>query len=150
MKDSFANFQEWERVLETLKKIKQKDELHKHQSDLIRMLKFKGNWRVREGALDAVLQITQPTSDLVSEILQIVMDDNLYYEARVMACNALKKFADHYRYNSKGHNTLSRLAVSKRLKALNAVPQPPMLSHAVTKCLNTIAGLEKKNQNPAA
>lgn len=150
MKDSLANLQEWERVLEALKKIKRKGELHKHQADLIRMLKYKGNWRIREAALEAVLQITHPMSNLVSEILQIVMDDNLYYEARVMACNALNKFVDNYNNNSNGHRTLSRLAVAKQLTALNAVPQPPMLSHAVTKCLNNMAGFEEKNQNPAA
>ncbi len=150
MKDSLGNFQEWERVLEQLKKIEKNGDLHRYQPDLIRMLKYKGNWRLREAALEAIKQLKHPATLLVSEILNIIMDDNLYYEARVMACNTLNKLINHYNNNSNGYRTLARLGVAKHLTALNAVPQPPMLSSAVTKCLNNMAGFDGSNQDPAA
>ena len=139
MDHSLDNFQEWERVLATLEKIKRRGDLHHFQNDLIRLLKYRGNWRLCEAALKAIQHIQQPTAPLVSEVLTIIMDDNLYYEVRAMACHTLNGLIHRYKSSSNGCQTLARLPIAKHLKALTSVPQPPILSTAASACLASMA-----------
>lgn len=139
MDHSLDNFQDWEGVLDTLEKIKKKGVLHHYQTDLIRLLKYRGNWRLCEAALQAIRQIKQPTAPLVSEVLNIIMDDNLYYEVRAMACHTLNELIHHHKNCANGCKSLTRLPIAKHLKTLTAVPQPPILSSAASTCLASMA-----------
>lgn len=144
MDNSLDNFQEWERVLDTLEKIRTRGDLHHYQDDLIRLLKYRGNWRLCEAALKAIQQIKRPTAPLASEVLNIVMDDNLYYEVRALACRTLNGLIRHCKSSSNGCQTLTRLPIVKHLKALTAVPQPPILSNAASTCLASMTEAIKR------
>lgn len=87
--DPFGNLVDWGEALERFEDLADSGRLAECQRGLIRILRFKGNWRLREEVLKRVGEIQRPTKELVSEVLSILADDNVYYDARVMAGEAL-------------------------------------------------------------
>jgi hypothetical protein len=150
MKYVLDNFQDWGQVLDGLKKIEKKGDLHRHQHDLIRMLKYKGNWRLREAALESIPQIENPVPELVCEVLNVILDDNVYCEARVMACRTLNQLIENGKNSSCGCRLFGELSIADNLKTLTVVPQPPMLMSAVSGCLSRLADSAEKEQVMAA
>ncbi len=59
------------------------------QRGLVRILRYKGNWLLREEVLKRIGGIPSPSDELAGQVLTILSDDNIYYEARVIASNAL-------------------------------------------------------------
>lgn len=49
--DIFGNLMDWGLVLDKLDDLKKSEKLHKHQADLIRILRYRNNWRLRETVL---------------------------------------------------------------------------------------------------
>lgn len=140
MKNVIDNFHDWGQVLDALKDIEKKGDLHRHQPDLIRMLKYKGNWRMREAALKSIPQVGKPCPALISEVLNIILDDNVYCEARAMACRTLSQLIDNCKNSPSSSQLFQELSIAKKLKTITAVPQPPMLVRAVTECLSCLGG----------
>lgn len=88
-RDPFGNLMDWGDVLNSLEYLADSGRLDECQSGLVRILRFKGNWRLREEVLKRVEDIRTPTKALLSELLSILANDNIYYDARVMAGDAL-------------------------------------------------------------
>ncbi|UCC72577.1 MAG: hypothetical protein JSV86_19805 [Gemmatimonadota bacterium] len=87
--DSFGNLVEWGRVLEEIGRLGINRELDEHQEGLVRILRYRANWRLREAALKAVTEMDAPREALLSAVLEIMMDESLYHEVRVLAAEAL-------------------------------------------------------------
>ena len=87
--DPFGNLTDWGQVLETLDKLADSGRLAECQPGLIRILRFKGNWRLREELLKRVGEIKTPSRELADQVLSILADDNVYYDARIIAGDAL-------------------------------------------------------------
>jgi len=138
MENRMLDLNDWGNVLDRLSAIKKNGHLEHWQGELVRMLKHRGNWRLREAALVAARQIEKPAAPLVAEILNTILDDNLYCEARVLACTTLMKLMEG-RANDK-IGDLSPSTVAGHLRAIAAVPQPPLLAKAVTGCLECLDG----------
>jgi hypothetical protein len=136
MERKILDLNDWGNVLDRLKAIKKNGQLEHHQDELIKMIKFGGNWRLREAALEATRQIKSPKASLVAAILNVILDDNLYCEARVLACSTLREIIEAGEKDKIGDLTPS--AVAGHLRAIVAVPQPPKLAEAVTECLQSL------------
>jgi len=89
-KSAFDNLEEWDVVLDKLEGLKNKKQLDGHQKDLIRLIRYNDNWRLREAAIDASCQVKKPTCDLIEELLGIVSREDLYIDVRILATNALE------------------------------------------------------------
>lgn len=160
MNSALENFQDWGRALETMKEIEKKLETVKeiekkkvsqqYQTALIRMLKYRSNWRLREAALESISVIKDPTPPLLSETLDIIMDDNLYFEARALACRVMSKLIENCKESPGGCRKLTKLPIAKQLRKLAAVPQPPILLEAVSGCLSILGDLADEKQRSAA
>jgi hypothetical protein len=87
--DPFGNLVDWGEALDRFEELVDSGRLAECQPGLIRVLRFKGNWRLREEVLKHAGEIQTPTIALISEVLSILADDNVYYDARVMAGDAL-------------------------------------------------------------
>lgn len=138
MENMMHDLNDWGNVLDRLSAIKKNGHLEHHQRDLVRMLKYRGNWRLREAALEAARQIKTPAASLIAAILNIILDDNLYCEVRVLSCNTLRKLHEAGANDKIGD--LAPSAVAGHLRAIAAVPQPPMLAKAVAGCLECLDG----------
>jgi HEAT repeat protein len=138
---SFGNLKEWGGVLEKMEKLALSGKLGNHQDELIRVLRYNDNWRLREAALSALPKIQTPSPALIDEALAIMMRDDLYYDVRILAADALGKTL---KKNSKGDwwgsdktkEIIGRVldGMSRLLKA----PQPPILHKVVKTSLERI------------
>ena len=136
--DGFGNLEEWERVLNHLEQLTRNGALDAHQDGLVLLLRYPDNWRLREAALEAVRDVKQPTEALVSEVLQIMANEQLYYEARVLAAEALAKLMPAARSSATGRNRPLEVQVIEQMHALLDSPHPPVLHQAVQRALPNI------------
>ena len=139
--DGFGNLREWGRVLEKMEALTKSGKLGDCQEELIRVLRYNDNWRLREAALAALPGISEPSAALIDEALKIMMRDDLYYDVRILAADALgKTLKKDSRTNRRGGDkmkeTLNR--VIEGMNRLLSDPQPPILHRAVRESLERI------------
>ncbi len=139
--DPFGNLRDWGPVLDTLEQLFQNGRLDDCQPGLIRILRYQGNWRLREEALKRVVRIARPGRPLIDQVMHIVADDNLYYEVRILGARALVALMAQYRRLSPaGVPVAEELPVAEKLRHLLDVPQPPFFSQALHTCLHGLNG----------
>lgn len=138
--DIFGNLREWGEVPEQLRQLAESKKLDEHQKGLIRILRYRENWRLRELALDVVKTLESPCDELLGVILDIMMDDSIYGEVRVLAADAMSQLAG--RRQTKGTNGRSGDVdrIIEKMNMLLRVPQAPVLHEAVRKSLLMIQG----------
>ena len=120
--DPFGNLIDWGQVLDTFDELADSGKLVECQPGLIRILRFKGNWRLREELLKRVGEIKTPSRELVLQVLAILADDNVYYDARIIAGDALVQLLKNGPVDS--HEELIS-ATRKLVDKLKSTPQPP-------------------------
>ena len=134
--DPFGNLQEWGTVLELLDELASTERLAECQRGLVRILNYKGNWRLREEVLKRLDQIQQPADELVGQVLSILADDNVYYEARILAGRALTQLLKN------GQNVARenlQPQVRKTIEKLCNTLQPPFFEEALKSCNQALA-----------
>lgn len=128
--DPFGSLREWGPVLELLDELANRGKLAECQHGLVRILRYKGNWRLREEVLKRIGEISSPSDELVSQALTIFADDNIYYDARILASDALIQLLK----NSQS-SLLQEFVpeIRKVIEKLNKSPQPPIYDNAIKK-----------------
>ena len=126
--DPFGNLVNWGEVLDRFDELANGGQLDEYQPGLIRILRFKGNWRLREEVLKRVGGIQIPTQELISEVLSILADDNVYYDARVMAGDAL---IDLLKNINAGQTDEIAWGVRKVVEKLMDTIHPPFFDNAL-------------------
>lgn len=126
--DPFGNLTDWGRVLDTFGELADSGRLAECQPGLIRILRFKGNWRLREEVLKRIGEIKVPSRELVRQVLTILADDNIYYDARIMAGDALIQLLKNGPDESLEELTAT---VRKLVQKLKSTPQPPFFDEAL-------------------
>ena len=136
--DIFGNLTEWGRVIETLDRLKELKQLDRNQDGLTRILRYRDNWQLRETVLKHIVHLTEPTEELVREVINITADEYIYLDMRILAVDALSKLIPLCikRGDFKDPN-LVEIAIENINKLLNS-PQPPLLHEAVTNALKTV------------
>ena len=126
--DPFGNLTDWGPVLDTLGELADSGRLAECQPGLIRILRFKGNWRLREEVLKRIGEIKAPSRELVLQVLAILADDNIYYDARIMAGDALVQLLK----NGPADSAEDLIATARKLvQKLKSTPQPPIFDEAL-------------------
>jgi hypothetical protein len=120
--DPFGNLTDWGRVLDTLEDLTENGGLSECQRGLIRILRYKGNWRLREEVLKRVGAIQAPSKELIQQVIAVLDDDNIYYDARIIAGNALIQLLPNAEDAGNGDLHESVRTVAEKLKR---TPQPP-------------------------
>jgi len=136
--DIFGNLMDWGQAMDKLNQIKQSKTLNEHQSGLARILRYRDNWRLRETVLNYVKDITHPSDGLLTEVLNIVMDENVYYDARIIAVDALASLMNNCKYN-KESDRIDKSDVNKTIKALLVTPHPPIFHEAIRRSYKSFA-----------
>jgi len=126
--DPFGNLRDWGPVLELLDELANSGKLAECQRGLVRILRYKGNWRLREEVLKRIGGISSPSNELVGQALTIFADDNIYYDARILASDALIKLLK----NSQGSLHQEVIPeIRKVIEKLSKLPQPPFYDNAI-------------------
>lgn len=131
--DPFGNLTDWGFALDTLSELADNDDLCRCQAGLVRMLRYKGNWRLREEVLKRVGTVQCPSKELIHQVIAILDDDNIYYDARILAGNALVQLLN----NAKdiGIDDLHHKTRNVIVK-LKSTPQPQFFDTAIDR-MNT-------------
>ncbi len=140
--DPFGNLRDWGPVLELIDELVRNGKLADCQHGLVRILRYKGNWRLREEVLKQIGEISSPSNELVDQTLTIFADDNVYYDARIIASNTLVQFLN----NSQGSLSGELVpAIRKALDKLSKFPQPPIYAAAIERLDSEISTQEVVN-----
>jgi len=125
--DPFGNLQEWGQVLEKLDVVFQDGSAEDCQCGLIRLLRYKGNWRLREEALKHIEELENPKEELIREVIKILDDENNYYEARIIACGCLERLIK----KQNGFSDQLRERTKYILERINNTPHPPFFAKSI-------------------
>lgn len=90
--DPFGNLKDWGPVLESICKLADDGNLHECQPGLTRILRYRDNWKLREETLNRIGKINSPDDALVRQVLNIIADEKLYYEVRILGCETMMEF----------------------------------------------------------
>jgi len=135
--DVFGNLTEWGGVLVKLDALERSRELDEHQPGLVRILRYRGNWKLREAVLNALKEITRPSAELVREILNLAVDEGTYYQARILAIQALPRLLKRFE-EAGDHEAGTTTSVIEAMQGILSSPQPPLLHDAVKEFFPTI------------
>lgn len=131
----FGNLAEWDRVLERLAELLRTGDLQRHQDDLLILLRYPGNWRLREAALEAIPAIQQPAEALLQEACRIMRDEGLYFQVRVLAAEAIHAALDRLPMDSPDETIRLRREIREHVQALLHSQDVPVLHQAARRIL---------------
>lgn len=134
--DPFGDLTDWGPVLDILKDLADNGALSTCQPGLIRILRYKGNWRLREEVLKRIGEIQTPSIELVHQLITILDDDNIYYDARIIAGNALVQLLKNVQ-GSKDGDIYNR--AQKVIDKLKSTPQPPFFDTVLNRLYSELA-----------
>ncbi len=126
--DPFGDLNNWGLVLDIVDELADAGKLSECQPGLIRILKYKGNWRLREEVLKRVGGIQGPSPQLIYQVLSILDDDNSYYDVRILASDALTQMLKNVQDGFDGEINVSVRKITERLRA---TPHPSMFDNAL-------------------
>lgn len=133
-KDIFGNLYDWGDVLEQIDKLRQSFSLDEHQPGLVRILRYRNNWKLRETVLDCIKELKRPVDSVTDVVFDIMMDDTVYYEQRILAADSLVHLCKK--------NAKARKKFVEGVGKLLDVPHPP----AFYKALNRITKQIENNK----
>ena len=128
--DPFGNLREWGPVLELICQLSDESKLSECQPGLTRILRYRDNWRLREEVLNRIGKINKPDNTLVLQVLDIITDENLYYEVRILACETMMEFLKN------GANTFEtevKKEIRQTVENLISSQHPPLFEQALKK-----------------
>ena len=137
----FDNLRDWGIVLEKLEELSKTKDLGNHQEELIRLLRFNDNWRLREAAIESLHSIQAPSFELIREVFRLVMREDLYYDVRILATDGLEKLFTNLLQEEKVdvENTIPLASeIIDSMERSLAFPQPPIFYNALQKSLEQI------------
>jgi hypothetical protein len=135
--DPFSDLRDWGNVLKILQELAGTDSLDDVQPGLIRLIRYRQNWQIREHALISVRRVSNPSPSLLAAILEVVIDRDTYPDARILASKALAELLPRKGPES-GAVGLDRDSILETLRKQLAMPEAPVLRLAVEKAVEKI------------
>jgi len=133
MPDIFGDLREWGDTLKQIEQLRLAGHLDEHQEGLIRVLRYRYNWQLRQAALRAVPNLRKPSKDLLDVLLRIVTEEHNDLETRLLACDAVRQWMGRH-HGQEGSGEFEAEA-ARRASEILRVPQPPVLREAVEQWL---------------
>ena len=133
--DPFGNLRDWGPVMEKVCQLADEGGLSDCQPGLTRILRYRDNWRLREETLKRIGRISNPEDALVRQVLDIIGDENLYYEVRVIACQTMGELLKNV---ATAFNAELEKAIVEKMEILCSTIQPPILEQEVKKLYSVV------------
>ena len=137
----FGNLNDWGMILDKLKKLSDSRELGNCQNELIRLLRFDKNWRLREAAIESLPFVDNPSSNLAREVLSLIKRKDLYYNVRILATDGLEKLTAAIINNRASDKDILKQFVQEIINDMDvllASPEPPKFHDALQNSMNQI------------
>ena len=136
--DIFGNLREWENIPSQIAALAKDGKLNEHQGGLVRILRYKENWRLRELVLKSVRNLTIPSNELIMEILNILENEEIYWEMRLLAVDAIQDLLTRKDTVYEGDRCNVTRSISERIQSLVNSAGPPILQDSLRNCLSAI------------
>ena len=130
----FGNLNDWGFVLEQLGKLSESHELGNYQDELIRLLRFDQNWRLREAAIESLTFVENPGFDIAREVTSLINRKDLYYDVRILATEGLEKLVPTIVKKNTFDKDILKQFIQKivaEMDDLLASPEPPKFHDAL-------------------
>jgi hypothetical protein len=141
----FGNLTDWGIVLDKLKQLSDSRELDNYQDELIGLLRFDKNWRLREAAIESLPLVENPSLNLAREVFSLIKRKDLYYDVRILATDSLEKLTTIIVNNKDFDKDILKqfiLSTLSDLETLLASPEPPIFHDALQNSRNQIKKIE--------
>ena len=140
--DVFGNLREWDRVPAQIDELTRTGKLDEHQEGLARILRYRDNWRLREMVLKSIGELEAPSDEIISGALDIMMDDAVYFEARILAADVLRDLIARNRIPSESGRPVNARTIAEKMEIVLDSPEPPVVHEAVRRCLTAMQKAE--------
>lgn len=141
--DPFGDLRNWGAVLNRLEQLSDQKGLDAVQPGLVRLIRYRSNWQLRERALLCAREVANPSCDLLSAVLDLAVHRGVYLDARILAVNAL---AVLFAKQAAAHSPLRRRVIDELGRQL-LEPEAPVFRLAVGRALEKI---RKTSREPVA
>jgi len=131
--DPFGDLRDWGRVISKIGQLRQDGTLQENQDGLIRVLRYRFNWQLRQAALESVQSIPKPSPPLLNVLISIAGDESVELEFRLLACAAVNHVL--WRSGSAAGGGDLRHRAALEADTLLAVTQTPVLRAAIQRWL---------------
>lgn len=123
MPDVFGDLRDWGRVIHKIGQLRREGILHEHLDGLVRVLRYRYNWQLRQAAIESVQDVAKPNRPLLDALLVIASDETVQLEFRLLACGAVNHVL--WRCGSlEGGSGLRRRAALEAETILSGVHEP--------------------------
>lgn len=136
--DVFGNLREWEKIADQIAELLKTGKIDTHQAGLVRILRYKDNWKIREIVLKAIKDLKMPSSKLLSELLCIMENDREYYMMRMLASEAIESLFTNDGIQFPEDRRVAASQITGRVKPLANSSWPPVLRDSLLRCLKVI------------
>ena len=133
MDNILGNFREWSGLPDTVASLAEHNELREHEDELIRALRYRSNWRIREIVLRALQKHEAPSVSILVAVLDILADESVYYETRVLAAATLTRLLERCGI-AETNRPDSISLIAHRLAKLAETFHEPVLDAALARC----------------
>jgi hypothetical protein len=137
-RDDFGSLRDWGRVMDRLEMLRDGGVLDEHQAGLARILRYRSNWRLREAALEAIQYVKEPSDELLKVVLDIVTDEGLYRDVRVLAALSLEGMFEKRQMQGGGGGSGVPSEIVERTRGVLEQSGTSVLLDAVRKSLAVI------------
>ena len=141
----FGNLNDWGSILDKLEKLSETRELDNCQDELIRLLRFDQNWRLREAAIESLPFVGNPSLNLAREVSSLIKRKDIYYDVRILAADGLGKLAATIVNNKAFDKDILKQFIQgivKDMYELLASPEPPKFHNALQNSMDQLKNVE--------
>ena len=124
--------------MEQIAELARSKKLDEHQKGLTRILRYRENWRLRETVLKCIKDLEVPSDEILAEVLDAMMDETLYCEARLLAADALCDWVQKHRDDGDDDRCVAPSRVVGKMTMILDSPQPPFMQEAIRGFLEAI------------
>lgn len=131
-----GNLEEWDKALDVLGEIEKNKLLDEYQKELIYMIRYNDNWRLREAAIEASRAVNNPDQELINELLSVMKNEGIYVDARIMATDAIGRIIANTSNNDacdQDEICKMKARADECLTNLAKCPQVPVFLEMITK-----------------
>jgi hypothetical protein len=134
--DVFGDLGDPEEVLAVIGTLRATGDLDAHQTGLANMVRFRGDVRLQETALDCCLEIGSASDVLIAEALNALVSDGTALSVKLKAARALGYLIPRFDRDSVVQFDVGR--VYETMAYMASRPQPPVLGAALYAALEQV------------
>ncbi|OPY82056.1 MAG: hypothetical protein A4E65_00984 [Syntrophorhabdus sp. PtaU1.Bin153] len=129
---------DWRISLDKLLELKNASVLDEHQRYLCGILRYGGDWRIKERALEYAADIQKPTDDLLEDICAVMTNRNTSINLRILAADALRVLVPRKMRRTMAYPVFRGTSVLRVMKDMLKAPEVPALREAITNALKAM------------